>query len=414
MHQQGGVPLLRRGFSFGRIFGIDIRVDVSVGLMVMLITWNLTVVLSRWHPDWGLPESFAVGLAGAIAYLASILLHELAHAIVARAHGIRVPSITLWLFGGVSSFEREPPHASAEFLSAVVGPLTSALLGAIFALLGGSALWPALQATNDPAEALATLGPVSSLLLWLGPVNIVLAVFNLLPAFPLDGGRVLRSILWALTRDLAKATRAATRASRAIAWSMMALGVLMALGVRVPVLGAGVAPGLWLALLGWFIAGAATQSWQRVIANELLKRVRVARLMRPQTLAVPAEASVQALVDTRVLRTDESAFPVADDERFVGLVSLEDVRKVPPSGWRFTRVAEVMTAREAVAVARPDDEASRAFEEMLNRELEQMPVVEDDDRLVGVLHLRDVMRWLELHEEGERTVRTSSPRISRT
>lgn len=391
--------MLRKGVSLGRIAGVEIRVDASVLVIVALITWNLAFVLSRWHPAWGLAASTAVGLAGAFAYLASILVHELAHAAVARAHGVRTPTVTLWLFGGVTSFERESPSPAAEFLTAVVGPLTSALLGAIFLVLGALQLGPALDLYDDPAYALSTLGPIATLLLWLGPVNLALAVFNSLPAFPLDGGRVLRSILWALGHDLVRATRAAARVGQLLAWSLIGLGLAMALGLHVPLLGGGPFAGLWLALLGWFLAGAAVQSGEHAVATELLRGVKVGRLMRIETLAVPLDASVQTVVDTRLIRSDARAFPVADGERLVGRVSLGDVRKVAQARWPTTRVSEVMTPASALPVVRAEDDAVGAFEAMLRDDQPELAVIDDEGALAGVIHLRDVARWLALREE---------------
>jgi Zn-dependent protease len=398
--------------SLGRVAGAEIRVDASVLVIVGLITWNLGVALSRWHPTWGTPASIAVGLLGALAYLASILLHELAHTAVARTHGVRVPTITLWLFGGVSSFEQEPPSPSAEFLTAIVGPLTSALLGAAFLVLGALQLGPRLDLYGDTAIAVSTLGPTSSILLWLGPVNLALAVFNLLPAFPLDGGRVLRSILWAIGHDLARATRTAARIGQGLGWALVAIGLAASLGVPVPLLGGGPFAGLWIALLGWFLAAAAMRSGELAIATLMLRGAPIGRLMRVETLAVPSDASLQAVVDTRWIRSDEAAFPVVDGERYLGRVSRGALRTVRTSRWPTTRVADVMTRGEATAV-RPRDDAAAVFERMVREEESELPVVDAEGALAGVVHLRDLARWVALRDrEGarlERVERASRP-----
>lgn len=391
---------MRRGVSLGRVAGAEIRVDASVLVIVALITWNLGVALSRWHPSWGMPGAIAVGLLGALAYLASILLHELAHTAVARTHGVRVPTITLWLFGGVASFEREPPSPSAEFLTAIVGPLTSALLGAAFLVLGALQLAPRLDLYGDTATAVATLGPTSSILLWLGPVNLALAVFNLLPAFPLDGGRVLRAALWAIGHDLSRATRAAARIGQALGWTLVALGIAAALGVPVPLLGGGPFAGLWIALLGWFLAAAAMRSGEIAIATLLLRGVPASRLMRIETLAVPSDASLQAVVDTRWIRSDEATFPVVDGERFLGRISRSALGAVRTSRWPTTRVVDVMTRGGEIA-ARPWEDCAEAFERMVREERTELPVVDAEGALAGVLHLRDLARWVALRDRRE-------------
>jgi Zn-dependent protease/CBS domain-containing protein len=403
---------------------VEIRVDASVMLIVLLITWNLTVVFHRWHPRWGVLASFAIGLGGAVAYLASILLHELAHAVVARAHGVRVPTITLWMLGGVSSFEEEPTTPSAEFLTAIVGPLTSALLGASFFVLGALDAGPALAVPGDAAATMATrlasLGPLSTLLLWLGPVNLALAVFNMVPAFPLDGGRVLRSVLWALGHELVRATRVATRVGEAIAWTMIATGFAMALGVRVPLLGAGIGAGLWFALLGWFLAGAARRSGIRAVAMELLRGTPVRRVMRRDPRAVPASQSLQTLVDARVLREradaapassrEERTFTIVEGDRFVGVVSIGELRRVAVARWSTTRVDEIMTPASATPWLTPDDDAASAFDTMVRADVDRLPVADHEGTLVGVLVRHDVLRWVELHEGAPRaTLRPSRP-----
>ncbi|HMI93041.1 MAG TPA: site-2 protease family protein, partial [Polyangiales bacterium] len=252
---------MHTGFALGRLFGIQVRIDWSLSFIFGLIALDLGAgVFPRWHPEWSAPLCWGVALAAAVLFFASVLAHELSHALVARARGIAVPRITLFLFGGVAELAEEPRTPGSELLIAIVGPLTSLAIGAGALLLSGWLAAPLLpdvnHATLESAEVLARLDPFTTLLLWLGPVNVTLGLFNLIPGFPLDGGRVLRAVLWAITRDAAKATRWAARSGQLVAVFMMVGGAMLALGGNTM-------QGVWLALLGWFLYKAASNSLDR-------------------------------------------------------------------------------------------------------------------------------------------------------
>jgi Zn-dependent protease len=243
------------GFRLGRWFGIDFELDRSWIFIFVYMTLSLSLTFSAAHPDWPRAESLGVAAIGSVLFFLCILLHELAHSLVAMRVGLRVRSITLLLFGGVSNIEREPRSARDEFAMAIVGPLTSIALGVLF--VGLSAAIVSRSGTEDITRVLRRLGPATTLFAWLGPVNVALGIFNLVPAFPLDGGRVLRSILWGVSGDLRFATIAASTVGQAIAWIFTAAGIAMLFGVRIPGLGGGVVSGVWLVLVGWFLNGAA-------------------------------------------------------------------------------------------------------------------------------------------------------------
>ncbi|MCC7360662.1 MAG: site-2 protease family protein [Anaerolineales bacterium] len=394
--------MMRNGFGLGRVFGIEIRVDWSWLFILGLVTWNLAAgVFPSLHPEWGTALNWVVGLAAAVVLFASVLAHELAHSLVAIARGLPVRRITLFMFGGVSNIEREPPSPSSEFLIAIVGPITSIALGIIFSLLGGGLGLRAGQALNNPQQLLAGLGPVATLLLWLGPVNIVLGVFNLIPGFPLDGGRVLRSILWAATSNLRRATRWASWVGQGIAWLFIGGGIAMMFGVQLPFFGTGFLSGLWLAFIGWFVNQAAAQSYQLVVVEDLLEGVPVARLMRANAPTVGPGMHVSQLVDDFIMGTDERAFPVVEGDRLVGLVCLEDVRKVARAAWDTTRLDQIMTPAAELDLATPREDAAEAMSKLAARDVRQVPVVQDG-RLVGMLRRRDILRWLQLHSEATR------------
>jgi Zn-dependent protease/CBS domain-containing protein len=392
--------MLNRGFSIGHLFDINIRIDWSWLLIFLLVTWNLGFSFGSLRPEWGPTLQWGLAIAASLLFFASVLAHELSHSLMAKAQGLQVRNITLFLFGGVANIDREPPSPRAEFLITIVGPITSVVLGIIFLLLGG--LWTRVAVdptTVDPMAMVAQLGPVETLLLWLGSINIILGIFNMIPGFPLDGGRILRSILWALTNNLRRATRWASWVGQLVAWILIGTGVAMIFGVTVPIFGTGFLGGIWLIFIGWFLNSAAIQSYQQVVIQDILEDVPVARLMRIQPPTVSVNASIDTLVHEHVMRTDDHAFPVlADGGRLAGLVTLEDIRTVARDGWTATTVQEIMTPVDKLATVRPEDDATRALNLLGQHDVRQLPVVRNGD-LEGILRRRDIVRWLQLHSE---------------
>jgi len=384
------------GFRLARIAGIEIRVDWSLAIVFWLIIVNLGAGLfPARHPTWSPALVWAVAIGAAVLFFASVLAHEMAHAVVGRARGVPIQGITLFLFGGVARLGGEPQSAGSELLIAIVGPLTSFVIAGL-CLAGGLALAPRAAATST---GVAGLGPAATVLLWLGTTNVMLGAFNLLPGFPLDGGRVLRALLWKATGDVKKATRGATAVGRLIAMLLIFAGVMMAFGTRLPVLGGGLVQGLWLALIGWFLNGAAVNSYRQLVLSETLTGVAVARLMRPETAVVPPNLSVSALVDRFFMQSAERCFPVVNGETFLGLVCLSDLRKVPRDEWDATPVRAIMTPADGLAAASPAESAEEALRRLAARDVDQLPVIEQG-RLLGMLRRGDVLRWIELHATG--------------
>ncbi len=384
-----------KGIRLGRIFGIKISLDWSWLLIFLLVTWNLTVVFSNLHPEWGFGLNLAISLLASLLFFASVLAHELAHSLMAIAQGVPVRGITLFLFGGVASIEREPPTARAEFLITIVGPLTSIGLGLIFLMLASVGATLSLNAIENPAQLLANLGPLTTLLMWLGPINIILGVFNMIPGFPLDGGRVLRSILWAITGNLRRATRWASYVGQAVAWLLIIAGIAMVFGAQVPLLGGGLIGGIWLAFIGWFLNNAAIQSYRQVVVQDLLEDLPVDAIMRRDPPTVNADQTVGNLVYDGVMGTDDHAFPVLDNGRLVGLVCLHDIRGLARERWDSTPVTAIMTPREELVTITPQAEADEALNKLRQDDHRQLPVLEQE-RLVGMLRRRDILRWLQL------------------
>lgn len=392
----------KNGLRLGRIFGIEIYIDWSWILIFALVVFNLAAgVFPSLHPEWGNVLRWGTAVAAALLFFASVLAHELAHSVVAKARGLPVSRIVLFLFGGVSNIEREPKSPGTEFVMAIVGPLTSLVLGIVFLLLGGARVLFSGELIGAPLRMLSRLDPISTLFLWLGPVNLALAVFNMVPGFPLDGGRVLRAILWALTKNRSRATQWASYLGQGIAWLMIIVGISMALGVDIPFFGTGVVGGLWLAFIGWFLNNAASQSYRQVVLEDMLAGISVASLMRPAAMSVSPDLPLSTLVYDYIMNSEERAFPVVDGECLVGLVSLADVQQIPKEQWDTTPVAKVMTPEDKLTVATPREQASQALNDIAAKDVRQIPVVQEG-RLVGMLRRADIMRYLQLQTEMAR------------
>jgi Zn-dependent protease/CBS domain-containing protein len=308
-----------------------------------------------------------------------------------------VKVITLFLFGGVSNIEKQPDSPRSEFVMAILGPITSLAIGALLLTVTGLIAGPLGGSVGDPTEAARGLGPVTTVLLWLGSVNIILGIFNLVPGFPLDGGRVLRSILWSVIGDLRRATRVASWAGQGIGIVLMFTGISMAFGARVPFFGTGIG-GLWLAFIGWFLHSAATRSYQQVVVRDILGGVPAGQMAQSEPPTIPAGARVSELVHDYIMRTDDHAFGVVEDGSFVGLVTLGDVRGVPRDEWDATRVHNIMTPTAELVTIGPDEDAAEALTKLAQRDVRQLPVMRGG-RLVGLLRRRDIVRWLHLHAE---------------
>lgn len=390
---------MNSGFRLGKIAGINIHIDWSWLLIFALVSWSLATSFSAAHPDWSIFLRWGLAVVAALLFFTSILLHELAHSLVARYRGIPVRRITLFIFGGVSNIQKEPDSPFSEFLITVVGPLTSFILGVIFLVLGAGTFALGNTISTDLTLALASFGPLSTILLWLGSVNILIALFNLIPGFPLDGGRIVRSILWAVTDDLTKATRWASYLGQAVAWVLMLVGVSMMFGVDIPILGTGFVNGIWMLFIGWFLQNAAIQSYQRVVIQDVLEDIPVKRLMNQDVPTVDADLTVQALIDNHILKSDHQAFVALDGEKMVGLVTFDDVRKVDSEARHSTLVRDVMTPSAKLLVVAPEEGVSDAFNRLQSGNIRQLPVVSGDG-IVGLLRRKDIVRWLQLQSRS--------------
>jgi len=367
-------------FRIARILGIDVRVHLSWILIFLLVTFSLTdQVFPFNYPTWSQQKTIIVAAITALLFFTSVVLHEFAHALVARRFKMQVSSITLFLLGGVASLTKEPPSAKAEFFMAIAGPATSLVIGALSLELS--------QLVTDSLSQAPTLQPVEAVSGYLGYVNVAVAVFNLIPGFPLDGGRVLRSLIWGLRRDRATATKIAARGGQAVA----GLFVLWA-GYRVL---NGDPGGLWMGLIAYFLYGAATQTLQQEQVVRAVTGARVTQLMTSDYVSVPPGTRVATLVRDHVLPHNLRAVPIVDDGRFVGLVTIADLRKVEQDQWPTTAVEAVMTPASELASVAPNDDLAVALDRFGDMPL--LPVV-TDGRIVGLLFRESVGGYVRMRE----------------
>ncbi len=388
-----------------RIAGIDVIVDWSLLIIFALIVTGLASgVFPHWHPQWSATTVWLTALAAALLFFASILAHELSHALIGRVNGVEIRRITLFVFGGMAQVEHEPGRWPAELWMAIVGPLTSLAIG-ILCLLAARTGLPAtaVASLESMPRLLAGLDPGRTLLLWLGQVNVILAIFNLVPAFPLDGGRVLRALMWGATHDLRRATRWASSIGQGFAWLLIGAGIAMALGLTVPYLGGGVLNGIWLAFIGWFLNNAALVSYRQLLTRELLQDVAVSRLMLSRFDVVPPQLPIDTLIEGYMARSDQRAFPVVDgEERFLGLVCQRDIERISPEQRRTMSVREAMKPVSELVMARPGDDALDVLGLLASRDINQMPVIENG-RVIGLVRRADILKWLALHSAPKST-----------
>jgi Zn-dependent protease/CBS domain-containing protein len=389
--------MTNNGIRIAKLFGIKIRIDWSWLLILLLVVWNLAAAFSQIHPDWRLPFTILIAVSAALLFFLSVLLHELAHSLVAKAQGIPVDSITLFLFGGVANIREEPKSPGNEFLMAILGPVTSLVIGFILLLIASIGL-PMQQLQTQPMEILQQFTPLRTIAFWLGSINVVLGLFNLIPGFPLDGGRVLRSILWALTQNLRKATRWAAYVGQVIAWSMIISGIAMIFGMQLPFLGEGLVSGVWLIFIGWFLNNAASRSYQQLMIRNILIDVPVKRMTKRNPPTVPADVTVDQLIEDYIMQTDEHAFPVLNGDNLVGIVCLEDVRRLPGELRPEKLVSEIMTPRSEIRSIHPDGDAFEAMITISRNSVRQL-VVMDGDEMFGLVRRRDIIRFLQIQSE---------------
>jgi Zn-dependent protease/CBS domain-containing protein len=365
-------------FKIGKLFGFEISVHWSWFFIYFLVTATFaTGVLEEFFPEWSASRRWAAGSVIAFVFFFSILLHEMSHSLLAKRYGIPVAGITLFVFGGVSNLTKEPATARQEFWIAIVGPLTSLLIALLFGL-GYVVLEPIDEGVAGISANLAA-------------INLAIGVFNLVPGFPLDGGRVLRSVFWAQKRSLLDATRLASGVGQLVAYLIMGAGVLIFLFDDF-------LTGIWFFLIGNFLRSASVSSYEQLFMDTMLKGVPVTTVARRDYIAVPPDMTLAELVDGHVLAGHGRVFPVMAGDELLGLITLTDLRELPREEWPTTTVYRAMTPFSKLKTVGPRDSLPTVLAQMATDDINQVPLVEGS-LLRGLIHRADVIRYIQVRQE---------------
>ena len=371
---------MRSSIKLGHIAGIEIGLHYSWFIIAFLIAFALAGHFHAVRPDWSESVVWGISLATSVFFFITLLLHELAHSLVAKSKGLKVRAITLFALGGVSQIETEASDASSEFWIAIVGPLTSLVIGFILLGIVRSLGW-------TPGREPMT--PLTAVLLWLGYINILLALFNMIPGFPLDGGRVFRAIVWWITKKPEKSTRIAARVGEVVAILFILYGLFrffMQANFG----------GLWLAFIGWFLLEASRSSYAQVGIMSGLRDHRVAEIMESNCTPVQGYLSLRDFVDHYLLHSGSRCFVVNQDNHVAGIVTANDIRRVSRENWDQTSVQSVMRPLSSLRTVSPDMPALKALEIMGRENLNQLAVV-SDGKLLGIFSRPQILRFLQIH-----------------
>jgi Zn-dependent protease len=366
----------RSGLKIGRVFGIPIYLHLSWILIFGLITYSLVAEFGESYPRWTGQQLWSLGVITSLLFFGSVLFHELSHSAVARHYRIPVASITLFFFGGIASITRDPDSAGQEFLIAAAGPASSYVLAVAFWLI----------AWVTPKDSMPNV-----LAGWLAETNALLATFNLLPGFPLDGGRIFRSLIWGITKNYSRSTRIASRIGQAIAYAMMAFGVYLAFAVHSSV------NGLWFIFLGWFLLTAARQSYVQVEAQGALQGLRASDVMTSEMATIGRDITLEEYAN-EAGRTGRRAHLVVSDGRLIGLMRIEALQAVPRQDWASTSVQAVMIPREKLPWTAPEEPVLSLLERMRSANVDQLAVIRGDN-VVGLVTRDSIMRVVQARAE---------------
>ena len=370
---------MRGSFNLGRIFGIQVRLHFTWFVIFFLVTVSLSLeAFPAFYPGWEQPLYWTIGIVTSLLFFTSVLAHELAHSLVGRANGIQIKSITLFIFGGMAQMTKEADKAGAELKMAIAGPACSLAISGMFTLL-----W---WLTKDVVE------PLSAMAFWLAWINGVLAIFNLIPGFPLDGGRVFRSLVWRFSGNYQLATRIATRLGQGVAYAFILGGILIMFLLQEWV------SGLWIIFIGWFLQYAASISYRQTQQREILQGFTAAQVMTSDYMVVPPDITVGQLVQDYVLFKGYRLFLVADGDKVKGTVTLHNIKSVPQSDWSTTQVDKIMVPADQLNAVRPEQDALSVLEQMEERSINQMSVV-NEGKIIGLITRDSLVRFLQTHAE---------------
>lgn len=363
--------LFQGAWKIGTIMGIPIRVHFTWFIVFGLITWSLsTFYFPKAAPDLPIASYWVKGVLASLLLFGSVAFHELAHSFVAKRYKISIESITLFIFGGVAQMRGEPPHPKAEFRIAIAGPLSSFFLSVFFFFL-----------------SLNTTGGVKSLFAYLAQINLIIGIFNLIPGFPMDGGRVLRSYLWAKKNNFFYATQKASGVGRNIAIFFIFFGIF-SLFTRMP-------GGLWLILIGWFLYTAAQASYQQSTLQESLFGVKVRDIMVTDLITVSPSLSLEEIVNGYFLRYGYGGFPVVEDGKYFGMITLKEIKDVPKNAFEDTKVKEVYLKHKKQWEISGEDDVIKALEKMITEDIGRLVVVQGD-RIAGLITRNGIARYMQI------------------
>lgn len=376
---------MRAQIKLARVFGVELGLHYSWLIIAVLIAFSAADYFRGIHPEWSTGVVWGISIIAGVLFFVFLFAHELSHALVAKARGLPIHKITLFALGGMAQIEKEPTRASTEFWMGIVGPVTSFVIGC--ALFGLAILvgwtWGAKPAT-----------PGQAILVSLGYVNVLLGAFNMIPGFPLDGGRVLRAIIWGITGSADRSTRIAARIGQLVGMGFILYGILQFFAGGP---GAGF-NGLWLAFIGWFLMNAAGASYMQITATHALQGVNVGQVMSGDCQLVEGHISLRDFVDHFLLRTGRRCFIVADNGRPLGLITPAEVRQVPRDDWSVTSVQAAMKPLEKIHSVTPDTPVMSALEIMGREDVNQLPVM-SDGHMAGILSRAHVLELLRSKSE---------------
>jgi len=371
--------MLRGGIPIGRAFGIQLRLHYSWFIIFGLVTWALTEsYFPSVFPDWNLGSRIAAGIVTSLLFFGSVLVHELSHSVVSQRQGIPVQSITLFVFGGVSQITEEPKQPKDEFRMAIAGPLSSLVIGGI--------LWGIFFGVRN--SDVFALQFIAAITYWLGYINLALGVFNLIPGFPLDGGRVFRSLWWWRSHNLKSATRVASTIGRGIGFLFIFGGIYL-------VFTSYWFDGIWLALIGWFLESAAIGSYRQLLMQEMLKGHTASEIMSRDCVLISPETNIERLVNENILTAGRRCFPVVSGSQIMGLMTIQNVRAVPRERWAAETVKEAMTPFDKLKWVRPDEELSSVFRTIMENDINQVPVVENG-KIAGMVTRENLLNFINI------------------
>jgi Zn-dependent protease/CBS domain-containing protein len=360
-----------------RIAGIDIGIHYTWIFIFIFFSWSLAQgYFPQQYRGWSTTTYWITGVIAALLIFVSVLVHELAHSLVARRRGIPVNSIVLFIFGGVSNLEEEPKKAGAEFVMAIAGPITSFILALIFFLLS--------RLSGN------TSTPLPAILNYLAVINLFLGIFNLLPGFPLDGGRVLRSIIWGSTNNLIKATNIAARVGQFFGWALIGFGLYL-------LLRGNYVNGLWMAFIGWFLNSSADASRKEVTLRERLSHIKVRELMNPDTVTIRPETTVEEMVMNIFRKQHGRAVPVCQKDQLMGIATITDVKKISQDKWAVTPVKQIMTISPLYTVS-TEDNLNTALGLIARHDVNQV-LIKDQGKCAGMLSRADIIHLIQMSQE---------------